>query len=297
MPLRRGGATDAEAQRVAGLRQGRVRKEHATPAVFRLQKLAGLRIGSPLSETDQRKPARAVDLDRDSRLDLVSADNWFEGKTIGTNALFGNGRGGFSTVPLDSASSAAVAAGDFDRDGRLDVPFVYNQTIDQSFNSSEIGIAFAQEFPPRTFADPVVLGGSFAFALASADMDGDGRDDLVSVARGGTVRIAEAGGTWRIADSFPGAVGANVVKLRDFNGDRILDVLGGGEIHLGQGDGTLGSPVLAPVPFSVEAEGSGNGKVVVADLDDDGILDIAVSHTRDFGEVEIHLGNGTILER
>ncbi|MHC4452367.1 MAG: FG-GAP repeat domain-containing protein, partial [Planctomycetota bacterium] len=240
----------------------------------------------------------SVDLDRDGRLDLLSADSWFEGQTAGTNALFGNGRGGFATVALDSWSSAAVAAGDFDRDGRGDIAFIYNQSISQSFNRHEIGVALAEPFPssPRSFGAASVLAGSLALALASADMDGDGRDDLVSVGRGGTVRIAEAGGTWRVADSFAGAFGANVVKLRDFNGDRILDVLGGGAIHFGQGDGTLGAAVSSPVPFSVEG-GAGNGKVVVADFDDDGILDLAVTHTLAFGEVEIHLGNGTILER
>ncbi len=117
--------------------------------------------------------------------------------------------------------------------------------------------------------------------IASADMNGDGDNDLVSIieSSGGILRIRlndGLGGFATVVD-YPQAAGPRGVVLADFDGDEDVDVAfskdgvnGAVGIYLNNGDGSLATPV-------VYQPGNGNDGIVAADLDGDLDIDLAVS--------------------
>ncbi|HEY2830036.1 MAG TPA: FG-GAP-like repeat-containing protein [Thermoanaerobaculia bacterium] len=175
----------------------------------------------------------------------------------------GNGDGTFTEVKRVSTDigPVAIAAADFDGDGRADVAYgdlYYTGTIEIAFQNAD-----------GTFARPVVLqsgkatteGGlrDFPSSLTVGDVDENGKQDLIAT------NWQEAGPTDSIvlfrnngsrsfarsvlAPRMPDAGGAfQMVRLLDVDGDGHLDIvsasLNGGKIltYIGNGDGTFLSP-------------------------------------------------------
>ncbi len=198
------------------------------------------------------------------------------------SVLLGKGHGTFA-APVDSATGVgprALALGDLDGDGRLDMvtansaPEAEYGTVTSLLGNGDGTFAIKVEYEAET-------GDTRTVALA--DLDSDGKLDLVVVDRGESggsvsVRLGQGDGSFPTRVWRDWAPGPNSVALGDVNGDGQLDLVTANtdessvEVYLGEGDGTFAQPVKYLV-------GHGAHSVVVRDLDNDGKLDIVVANT------------------
>ena len=147
------------------------------------------------------------------------------------------------------------------------------------------------------FGDPVNYGATTApnqTAIAVGDFNGDGYADLAVSGDDGDVALFTNNGdgtfsvTGRPAGGNPYSVAA-----ADFNGDGITDLAFANfsndnvSVLFGNGDGSFGSPATYSVPA-----GSGPLYIAAADLNGDGIPDLAVTNEAGTGTgVSVLLGN------
>jgi hypothetical protein len=188
-------------------------------------------------------------------------------------------------VGAASADVRALAVGDLDTDGQLDVVYGAGATLGAIANdgtpldgwpaASEIGTAQSD------IAD-----------LALADFDRDGRVDVASVAGeagSGEVRLwqnptAPFSGVWAVSNTLTNSVSISMtcVAVGDLNVDGFADVV------VGQADGSVlawGNALAGSVPFTspwgstlyVAETGVAVYDVQVADIDRDGFLDVIVA--------------------
>ena len=131
-------------------------------------------------------------------------------------------------------------------------------------------------------------------AVAIADLNGDGREDLVASNYNSlvTVLLGDGTGSFGPVMYFGGGYDAAAIAVGDLNGDGKLDVVtannrsSSASVLLANGDGSLHSHVDYPTggsPFSI----------ALGDLNGDGHLDVVTdSHGSDYSAVSVLLGNG-----
>jgi hypothetical protein len=142
-------------------------------------------------------------------------------------------------------------------------------------------------------------------SLAVADVNGDGKPDLI-VVNGGTynpttgkfdnsgvsVLLGKGDGTFGPPRTFDAGYRPSSVVVADVNGDGKPDLVVADEknvsVLLGNGDGTFGPPQT----FGFEARYSSLYSVTVADLNGDGKPDIVTANEGDTDTVSVLLGNG-----
>ena len=238
----------------------------------------------------------AVDLDGDGRLDLVTAQEW-----LLNTVLMGEEGGRFRDASdrLEPLAADALSAGppqlnqpgrghdsediavaDFDGDGRLDIIIVQEDDV-------RFGRTGVHEYYRGT-ADGFrrvrgVLPDSEANAIAHADLNRDGRDDLLIVGAGQDrllVNDGRGGFTDETEARLPreSATGQDG-EFADIDGDSDLDIVigneGGHGLWINDGRGRFADQTkdrLPPTGF-VEAR-----KVGPVDVDGDGDLDLYFSH-------------------
>lgn len=229
------------------------------------------------------------DFNDDGKQDaVVSSANTFQ-----LFFLAGNGSGGFTKAvsipnpPQLPASYYFMTAGDFNRDGKLDLALA--------------GLFVMPGRGDGTFGKPIESpSGGAESVLAAADLNGDGLLDFAGVDSNlGSVDILIGNGkgifqsltTLSLVATDYGPLAATV---GDFNGDGKLDLAvaeinfpnGLVEVAAGNGDGTFQSAVSSPLGIS-----GGTNIMLSGDFNGDGKTDLLVLDTYS-GGIEILLGNG-----
>ncbi len=197
--------------------------------------------------------------------------------------------GGFAspTVLHTTGDALAVAVGDFNLDGRLDIA-----ALNKSTNNVSVFLGNAGGF--NALHDYPVGGG--ASAITAVDLNGDGRADL-AVARQSTgsagavdVLLAKADGSFGNPMSAPVGMGPVALDFGDFNKDGKRDLVVANtssnevSVLLGKGDGTF-QPATS-IPSTV-----GPRAIAVADFDRDGSDDFAIALSMN-SNVTVFYGNG-----
>ena len=244
------------------------------------------------------------DFNGDGKLDLavVDAASGPSGQTPG-NALFiflGKGDGTFTTgpaTPLANMAASAVAAGDFNNDGKTDLAVL---NVDNS-----VSILLGNGDGTFSLVSSSSEAGSDPAYVTLADFNGDGNLDL-AVANGGgntvTILLGNGDGTFTGAPSNPEVASEPMfVAAGDFNGDGKMDLAVASfntsavSILLGNGDGTFTSGTSLSVAGSlVSAPGDA---IAIGDFNSDGKIDLAVESLTQSGSsqtmvVGVFLGKG-----
>lgn len=226
------------------------------------------------------------DLDRDGRQDLVVANA--EG---GVSLYLGRGDGTLAAVTSLSAGPApqAVILEDWNEDGWLDLGLGRERSLHIFLSTG-----------PSSFASPIAIASVRLLRLthlASADLNGDGRPDLIAGTEAGRVCVLlnTGGGTFGPVQVQDVGSEPKIVAVGDVSGDGMPDVVASDRplnrvwVALGAGDGTFASPVSYLV-------GGRPSCVVIAELNGDGSPDLAVSNsTGNTLSILTGVGNGTFL--
>jgi uncharacterized protein (DUF2147 family) len=262
--------------------------------------------------SDDHYPRELADVNGDGRADIVAFGE------AGTYVSLGNGDGTFAGATFIGAFGAAASAGgwasqdqytrllaDVNGDGKADIV---------AFGQNNVYVALSNG--DGSFAAPAIASSQFTGALGwssnnhdvreLADVNGDGRADLVGFGDAGTyVGLANPDGTFAAATLF-GQFGAGAAAggwasqdqyprlLADVNGDGRADIVAFGQdavyVAIGNGDGSFASSI-ATTEFTSSLGWSS------ADLFPRQLADVNGDHVTDlvgFGSngVYIALGNG-----
>lgn len=227
----------------------------------------------------------AADVNEDGNQDVITAGD----RQLYIN--FGKSDGTFATpiaLPYSLASGSlsqfnlfrSVFHGDVNGDGHQDliVVGVPDGSTDTLYVLTGRG--------DGTFAAPVqvAVAGPMEVPIAVLDMDGDGRDDIVTrTVPGVTVYLSKTAGFRAVSSSLDiSGGGSNAVDtaIRDLNGDGYPDLVfpRAGELAVvpGHGDGSFGEPVLFAMPAGVPNSDLSLVATAIGDFNGDGAPDLAL---------------------
>jgi dienelactone hydrolase len=190
----------------------------------------------------------------------------------------------FATDRQPNSSPRALATGDFNGDGKLDIAVANEQ----------FSVAILLGNGDGTFGPPTVYGpgSDLNTSIAAGDFNRDGKLDLVVTSyTAASILLGNGDGTFRAGPTYTTGSHLASVAVGDLNADGKLDLAladsnsSNVSILLGNGDGTFQTPV------SYQAGPGGTTSVALGDFNADGKLDLAVTDG-DGNAVSILLGNG-----
>jgi hypothetical protein len=201
--------------------------------------------------------------------------------------LLGNGNGTFQpATQIEAGGGPMTAVGDLNGDGRTDMTWITPYRGDRSFMLAA---------PDGTFTGPAITPGYITNdsrdpALVTADLNGDGRADVVAGFGAHLyVWLTLPGGTAAAPKIYLAGGGARSLGIGDFDSDGKLDVLASGPsdqqyddsisvaLVRGNGDGTLHAERAYPVthPFrDGRFQHVATAAVALSDVTGDGLPDL-----------------------
>ncbi len=197
---------------------------------------------------------------------------------VGGLVIFLNENGAFpgGIISPISGTAESVIVADFNGDGRADL------VIGSITSQNNLGIYLGNG--DGTFQPPLTLpnaGSSYFNSVVKADLNGDGKTDLVTLADGVSVYLGNGDGTFQPPEAFGAALFPTAVSVADIDGDGTLDLVVAGlqfalpsfaTVFFGNGDGTFRVGPAYSSPNELEDSAT-------ADFNGDGRTDISFAET------------------
>ena len=239
--------------------------------------------------------AALADFNADGHVDIATVNQ----NTDNLSVLLGAGDGSFADQVLYPVGDwpQSVAAADLNGDGVPDLV-----TADADDNT--VSVLLAND--DGTFADRIAYPARpNVTAVAIGDLNGDGAADIATADLwDDSVSVFLGAGDGTFADAVTWSLGNSPTALAigDVNGDSATDIVAAGSspgsvsILLNQGDATFADPHTISVGDFSGWGASGPEDVALADLNGDGLVDIAVATATSNGDpayvASVLLGNG-----
>jgi autotransporter-associated beta strand protein len=202
-------------------------------------------------------------------------------------ATTGSAQGTLSQIAAAGPSGYTVTVSNVSGIGHIELDLVDNASIRDADGNALANHA-------ATFANATTLTvGSQPTLVATADVDGDGRVDLIASntnSKSLSILLGNGDGTFKPQTTFSTPQKAENVVVADVNGDGRIDALSFDiatasiSLFLGNGNGTF-KPGLTTAAISPRA-------LAVADVNGDGKVDLLIAESPTPGSAGVKLGNG-----